>query len=63
MTTPTVTELPRKREPVSADTFLGELALGEQRRYGETTTALIALGLSPLPTAGQPDLLGSSLVV
>lgn len=63
MTTPTVTELPRKHEPVSADTFLGELALGDQRRYGETATALIALGLRPLPPAVQPDLLGSSLVV
>jgi hypothetical protein len=63
MTTPTVTELPRKREPVSADTFLGELAVGEQRLYGETTTALIALGLRPLPPGGQPDLFGSSVVV
>ena len=63
MTTPTVTELPCKREPVSADTFLGELALGEQRLYGETTTALIALGLRPLSAAGQPDPIASSIVV
>jgi hypothetical protein len=63
MTTPTVTELPCKREPVSADTFLGELALGEQRLYGETTTALIALGLRPLPPAGQLDLFGLSVVL
>ena len=63
MTTPTVTELPRKREPVSADTFLGELALGEQRLYGETTTALIALGLRPLPAGGEPDPFGASVVV
>ena len=38
MTTPTVTELPRRREPVSADTFLGDLAGGE-RLYGDTRTA------------------------
>ena len=63
MTTPTVTELPCRREPVSADTFLGELALGEQRLYGETTTALIALGLRPLPPPSQLDLFGSSVVV
>jgi hypothetical protein len=63
MTTPTVTELPCQREPVSADTFLGELALGEQRLYGETRMALIALGLHPLPGAGPLDLFGSSVVV
>ena len=63
MTTPTVTELPCKREPVSADTFLGELALGEQQRYGETATALIALGLHSLPPGCEPDLLGPSVVV
>jgi hypothetical protein len=40
MTTPTVTELPRRREPVSADTFLGDLALGEQRLFGDARTAL-----------------------
>lgn len=48
MTTPTVTELPRRREPISADTFLGELALAEQRLYGDTQTALIALGMHPV---------------
>jgi hypothetical protein len=56
MTTPTVTELPCRREPVSADTFLGELALGEQRSYGDTKTALIALGLRPQPPSCQLDL-------
>jgi hypothetical protein len=61
MTTPTVTELPCQREPVSPDTFLGELALGEQRLYGETRTALIALGLRPLPPANPLDLFGSSI--
>ena len=68
MTTPIVTELPCQREPVSADTFLGELAegelaLGEQRLYGETTTALIALGLRPLSPGSESDPFGASVVV
>jgi len=50
MTTPTVTELPSRREPVSADTFVGDLAIGERRLYGELEVALTALGLHPLPT-------------
>jgi hypothetical protein len=31
MTSPAVTELPRRLEPVSRDTFLDELATGEER--------------------------------
>ena len=54
MTTPTVTELPRRREPISADTFLGEIGVAEQRLYGDTQTALIALGMHPLSC--QPEL-------
>ena len=55
MTTPTVTELPRRREPVAQDTFLGELALGEQRLYGDVRIALTALGLHPLPSCGEHE--------
>jgi hypothetical protein len=55
MTTPTVTELPRRREPVSADTFLGDLALGEQRLYGDTRTAS---GPHLEPQACQLELFG-----
>ena len=62
MTTPTVTELPRRREPVARDTFLGELALGEQRRYGEVRLALTALGLRPVAPA-EHDARGSALSV
>jgi len=61
MTTPTVTELPYRREPVSADTFLGELSVAEQRLYGDTQTALIALGVHPLPPSSQLELFGSGL--
>ena len=59
MTTPTVIELPRRREPISADTFLGEIGVAEQRLYGDTQTALIALGVHPLPSSGQLELFGS----
>jgi hypothetical protein len=31
MTSPAVTELPRRLEPVSRDTFLDEPAIGEER--------------------------------
>jgi hypothetical protein len=63
MTTPTVTELPCRREPVSADTFLGELAVAERRLYGDTQTALIALGVRPVPPSCQLELFGSALVL
>jgi hypothetical protein len=62
MTTPTVTELACRREPVSADTFLGELAVAEQRRYGDTRTALVALGVSPVPPSCQLELFGPAAV-
>jgi hypothetical protein len=55
MTTPTVTELPRRREPVARDTFLGELALGEQRLYGDVRIALTALGLRPVASPAETD--------
>lgn len=58
MTTPTVTELPRRREPVSADTFLGELAVAEQRLYGDRQTAFIVLGALPVPLSCQLELFG-----
>jgi hypothetical protein len=63
MTTPTVIELPRRREPVSADTFLGDLALGEQQLYGDTQTALIALGLQTQPPSCQLEGCGSAVVL
>jgi hypothetical protein len=63
MTTPTVTELPARREPVSADTFLGELTVGEQRLYGEMTIALTALGLHPLSSCGELEPFGSAAAV
>jgi hypothetical protein len=63
MTTPTVTELPRRREPVSPDTFLGDLALGEQQLYGDKQTALIALGLQPAPPPCRLELLGCAVVL
>jgi hypothetical protein len=63
MTTPRVTELPCRREPVSADTFLGELAVAERRLYGDTQTALIALGVHPVPSPAQLELFGSAVVV
>lgn len=62
MTTPTVTELPRRCEPVTADTFLGDLALEEQRLYGDAQTALIALGLHQLPPSSQLEPFGSTVV-
>jgi hypothetical protein len=62
MTTPTVTELPCKREPVSSDTFLGELAVAEQRLYGDTRTALIALGVQSVPPSCQLELFGPTVV-
>lgn len=58
VTTPTVTEVPRRREPVSADTFLGELALAEQRLYGDTETGLIALGVRQVRSSCQLELFG-----
>ena len=56
MTTPTVIELPCRREPVSADTFLGELAVAERRLYGDTQTALIALGVHAVSSSSQLEL-------
>lgn len=53
MTTPTVTELPSHREPVTADTFVGDLAIAEQRLYGDLRIALTALGLYPLPPGDE----------
>jgi hypothetical protein len=61
MTTPTVTELPRRREPVARDTFLGDLALGEQRLYGDVRIALTALGLHPLASPAEHDACGAAL--
>jgi hypothetical protein len=61
MTTPTVTELPRRREPVARDTFLGDLALGEQRLYGDVRIALTALGLHPAASPAETDACGSAL--
>jgi hypothetical protein len=63
MTTPTVTELPLRREPVARDTFLGELALGEQRLYGDVRIALTALGLQPLPSCAELDACGYAMGV
>ena len=63
MTTPTVTELPCRREPVSADTFLGELAVAERWLYGDTQTALIALGVRSMPPSCQLELFGSALAL
>jgi hypothetical protein len=61
MTTPTVTELPRRREPIARDTFLGELALGEQRLYGDVRIALTALGL-PVASPAETDVCGLGLL-
>src|SRR4051794_18258227 len=63
MTTPTATGPPFRREPVSADRSLGDLAIGEQRLYGEIKVALAALGLHPLPSCGQAELVGSAVAV
>jgi len=52
MTSPAVTELPRRLEPVSRDTFLDELAISEERLDGELTIALTALRLDE--TARDP---------
>ena len=60
MTTPTVTELPSQREPVTADTFVGDLAIAEQRRYGDVGIALTALGLHPLPPGEQLEPCGAA---
>jgi hypothetical protein len=60
MTTPTVTELPRRSEPVARDTFLGELALGEQRVYGDVRIALTALGLQPVALPAETGVCGSA---
>ena len=60
MTTPTVTELPSRREPVTADTFVGDLAIGERRLYGDVQLALTALGLRALALGGRPELPGSA---
>lgn len=62
VTTPTVTELRRRCEPVTADTFLGDLAVEEQRLYGDAQTALIALGLHQPPPSCQPETFGSTEV-
>jgi hypothetical protein len=48
MTSPAVTELPRRLEPVSRDTFLDELALGEERLDRELSVALTALRLDEI---------------
>jgi hypothetical protein len=52
MTSPAVTELPRRLEPVSRDTFLDELAISEERLDRELTLALSALRLDEV--AGDP---------
>jgi hypothetical protein len=55
MTTPTVTELPSHREPVTVDTVVGDLAIAERRRYGDVRIALTALGLQPLPPGNHVE--------
>ena len=37
-------------------TFVGDLAIGERRLYGDMDIALTALGLHPLPLGGPPEL-------